>query len=151
MSGRGLPVGGCARSRYELEIWSSGWGSSMVWEELLSSRGTWHSLMVGGAEWRGAGGGGAGGRRLEEEGGRGRPEEWTEKRRRQTWSCDMTRQISTYCRQHINSFTTLRLHWIMKHIDKWYKCSYLCDKHPLVWSTSTILLPWYYVLASETR
>lgn len=88
MSGRGLPMGGWARSRYELgEIWSSGWGSSMVWEELLSSKGTWHSLIVGGTEWRGADGGeGAGGRRLEEavEGGRGRPEEWTDKRRRQT-------------------------------------------------------------------
>lgn len=43
--------------------------------------------MIGGTGWRGAGGGeGAGGRRLEEavEGGRGRPEEWTDKRRRQT-------------------------------------------------------------------
>lgn len=80
-----LPVVGWALRRYELgEIWSSGWGSSMVWAELLSNRGTWHSRMVGGAWWSGAvGGEGAGGRRLEEavEGGRGRPEEGRDRKK----------------------------------------------------------------------
>lgn len=56
----------------------------MVWAELLSSRGTWHSRMVGEAWWSGAvGGEGAGGRRLEEavDGGRGRPEEGRERKK----------------------------------------------------------------------
>lgn len=51
----------------------------MTWGEPLSSRGTWHSLMAGGAGWGGpVGGGGAGGSRLDEGvGGRGRPGEHT--------------------------------------------------------------------------
>lgn len=146
MSGRGLPVGGCARSRYELgEIWSSGWGSSMVWEELLSSKGTWHSLMVGGAEWRGAGGGGAGagGRRLEEavEGGRGRPEEWTEKRRRQTcfdhvtWHMADINILQTTYEQFYNTQITLN-HKAHRRVI--YQCSHVI-MHPLMWS---IALEW---------
>lgn len=66
----------------------------MTWGEPLSSRGTWHSLMAGGAGWGGPeGGGGAGGSRLDEGvGGRGRPGEHTHTHRR--WRARVTMHTS---------------------------------------------------------
>lgn len=50
------------------------------------------------------------------------------------WSCDMTYGRYQHTTDNIYSFTTRRLHWITKHIDKWYQCSQVI-MHPLMWST----------------